>query len=237
VSAAVVEAAEAAEAEGASSVYAAVDGRLAAVLGLTDQVRPEAAMVVRALARRGVDAYLITGDNERTAAAVAATVDIAPDHVLANVLPQNKAAVVRQLQAGEGVESGTAVGSVNVMMVGDGVNDAPALAAADVGVAIGAGTDVAIESAGVVLMRPSLEGIVHVLDLARATHRRILLNFAFAFLFNVSSIPLAAGVFYPAIRPVRLPPVVAGAAMAASSVLVVVSSLALRRWKPKSIAA
>jgi Cu+-exporting ATPase len=218
-------AAEKGEAAGASSVYAAVDGRLAVVVGLTDEVRREAGAVVRALERRGVAAFLVTGDNERTAAAVGASVDIDPSRVLANVLPQNKAAVVRELQAGE----------VGVMMVGDGVNDAPALAAADVGVAVGAGTDVAIESASVVLMRPSLEGVVHVLDLAKATHRRILLNFAFAFAFNVACIPLAAGVFYPAIRPTRLPPVVAGAAMAASSIFVVLSSLALRRWKPKNI--
>jgi len=164
---------------------------------------------------------MVTGDNRRTANAVAKTLGI--EQVFSEVLPGDKAAKVKELQ-----DRG-----LSVAMVGDGINDSPALVQADIGIAIGSGTDVAIEAAEVVLLRSDLRDVIVAIDLARTAYRRILINFGWAFLYNLLGIPIAAGVFYPLFHR-ALPPEVAGLAMALSSVSVVLSSLQLRYYsKPK----
>ena len=164
------------------------------------------------LKEMGVDVWMVTGDNQRTASAIAAKVGIPQEHVIAEVLPSNKAESVRDLQA---------QGMV-VAMVGDGVNDSPALAQANLGLAVGAGADIAIEAAGMVLQRSSLTDVVLALDLSRVICRRIIYNFCWAIGYNLILVPLSAGVLYPCCR-VQVPPMIAGAAMACSSVSVVTS--------------
>lgn len=191
---------------------------LIGVLGVADPLKREAAVVVEGLEKMGIRSVMVTGDNWRTAKAVAQEVGIRD--VRAEVLPAGKAEVIRSFQKD---------GSV-VAMIGDGINDSPALAAADVGMAIGAGTDVAIEAADYVLMRSNLEDVITAIDLSRKTFGRIRLNYVFAMAYNVIAIPVAAGVFYPVWR-LMLPPWVAGACMALSSVSVVCSSLLLRNYR------
>jgi Cu+-exporting ATPase len=191
-----------------------------AAAAVQDPIRAESRGVVAALHRRGVRVALLTGDNARTAAAIAS--QLAIERVEAGVLPAGKAAAVAALQR--------APGAGGVAMVGDGVNDAPALAQADVGIAVAAGADVAAEAADIVLMRSDLEDVLLALDLCAATMARIRLNYAFALGYNATMIPLAAGCLYPALR-FALPPWVAGGCMAASSVSVVASSLMLRRYR------
>eukprot|EP00250_Pteridium_aquilinum_P013664 c21491_g1_i1 orf=568-3597(-) len=201
-----------------SEVLVAVDGILQGVFGIADPLKLEAAVVVEALKRMGISSIMVTGDNWRTARAIAKEVGI--DHVIAEVLPGQKAEAIKNLQKG---------GSV-VAMVGDGINDSPALAVANVGIAIGAGTDIAIEAADFVLMKNSLEGVVTAIDLSRKTFSRIRMNYVFAMGYNIFAIPIAAGALYPSLG-LLLPPWVAGAAMALSSVSVVCSSLMLRWYK------
>ncbi|MEO1091646.1 MAG: heavy metal translocating P-type ATPase [Pseudomonadota bacterium] len=209
----VVSAAAAAwEAEGATVVYAAAGDRLLGALALADVVRPDAAAAVARLHQRGVGTVLLTGDNARAAAWIADEVGIAD--VRADVPPEGKTAVIAELQA-EGRR---------VAMVGDGVNDAPALAQADLGMAMGSGTDVARAAAGVTLMRPALTLVPAALDIAARTRAKIRQNLFWAFAYNVCALPVAAlGLLSPA---------VAGAAMACSSVSVVASALLLKRWRP-----
>ncbi|KAF8083119.1 hypothetical protein N665_0791s0016 [Sinapis alba] len=201
-----------------TGVIVAYSGELVGVIGVADPLKREAAVVVEGLLRMGVRPIMVTGDNWRTARAVAKEVGI--EDVRAEVMPAGKAEVIRSLQ-----KDGS-----TVAMVGDGINDSPALAAADVGMAIGAGTDVAIEAADYVLMRNNLEDVITAIDLSRKTLTRIRLNYVFAMAYNVVSIPIAAGVFFPVLK-VQLPPWAAGACMALSSVSVVCSSLLLRRYK------
>ncbi|CAI0392639.1 unnamed protein product, partial [Linum tenue] len=196
----------------------AFDDKLIGVLGVADPLKREAAVVVEGLQKMGVEPVMVTGDNWRTARAVAKEVGI--KDVRAEVMPAGKADVVRALQ-----KDGS-----TVAMVGDGINDSPALAASDVGMAIGAGTDIAIEAADYVLMRNNLEDVITAIDLSRKTFARIRLNYMFAMVYNVVAIPIAAGVFFPYLR-IELPPWAAGACMALSSVSVVCSSLFLRRYK------
>jgi len=203
-------------------VYVAVNDVAMGLLVIEDAVKPSSAAAVRALQAEGVEVWLLTGDNERTARAVAARVGI--EHVLAEVLPADKARHIRRLQE-------ESVG--RVAMVGDGINDAPALAQADVGIAIGTGTDVALEASDVTLVGGDLTGVVTAMRLSRATMRVIRQNLFWAFFYNVLGIPLAAGVLYPAYG-VLLSPVIASAAMAASSVSVVSNSLRLRRLARRS---
>ncbi|KAJ0252633.1 Copper-transporting ATPase RAN1 [Hirschfeldia incana] len=205
-----------------TGVIVAYNGELVGVMGIADPLKREAPIVVELLRRMGVRSIMVTGDNWRTARAVAKEVGI--EDVRAEVMPAGKAEVVRSLQ-----KDGSTVG-----MVGDGINDSPALAAADVGMAIGAGTDVAIEAADYVLMRNNLEDVIIAIDLSRKTLTRIRMNYVFAMAYNVVSIPIAAGVFFPLLR-VQLPPWAAGACMALSSVSVVCSSLLLRRYKKPSL--
>nr|WP_255721630.1 heavy metal translocating P-type ATPase [Lichenibacterium sp. 6Y81] len=208
-------AAEAFRARGATAVLVAVDGRLAGALGVADAVRPDSAAVVAALKAEGLRVVMLTGDSLATARAVAGPLGI--DEVRADVLPDAKAAVVEALKR-EGR---------SVAMVGDGVNDAPALALADVGVAMGTGADIAIESAGVTLLGGDLAGILRARRLSRATLGNVRQNLAFAFLYNGIGVPVAAGVLYPAFG-LLLSPMIAAAAMALSSVSVIGNALRLR---------
>ena len=200
-------------------LYVAVDGRLAAVLGIADPIKDGSAEAVRQLRERGLAVALVTGDNRRTADAIARELGI--DQVLAQVLPDQKAEEVKRLQAA----------GRRVAFVGDGINDAPALAQADVGVAIGTGTDIAIEAGDVILMSGDLRGLVRAVLLARRTFRIIQLNFFWAYAYNVALIPVAAGALYPFIG-LLLNPMLAAGAMSLSSVLVVTNSLRLRRFTP-----
>ncbi|KAK8505469.1 hypothetical protein V6N13_036914 [Hibiscus sabdariffa] len=201
-----------------TGILVGYDGTVIGVLGVADPLKREAAVVVEGLWKMGVIPVMVTGDNWRTAHAVAKEVGI--HDVRAEVMPAGKADVVRSFQKD---------GSV-VAMVGDGINDSPALAAADVGMAIGAGTDIAIEAADYVLMRNNLEDVITAIDISRKTFSRIRLNYVFAMAYNVIAIPIAAGVFYPSLG-IKLPPWAAGACMALSSVSVVCSSLLLRRYR------
>ena len=219
-SAALVTAADALAADGKTPVFAAVDGRTAAVIAIADTLKAGSAEAVAELRRLGITVAMLTGDNRRTAEAIARSVGI--DRVVADVRPDGKAAAVKALQA-EGLV---------VAMVGDGVNDAPALASADVGIAMGTGTDVAMESAGVTLMSGDLRGLVTAIALSRATMRNIRQNLFWAFGYNVILIPIAMGVLYP-INGMLLDPIFAAAAMALSSVTVVSNALRLRRFQVK----
>ncbi|MFC3068334.1 heavy metal translocating P-type ATPase [Phenylobacterium soli] len=210
--------AEALRREGATAVFAAVDGRLAGVLAIADPVKATTPEAVAQLKAEGVRLVMMTGDNRTTALAVAQRLGI--EEVEAEVLPEDKAKVVQKLRA-EGR---------SVAMAGDGVNDAPALAAAEVGVAMGAGADVAIESAGVTLLKGDLQGLVKARRLSQAVMRNIRQNLVFAFVYNVAGVPLAAGVLYPAMN-LLLSPQIAAAAMALSSVSVIGNALRLRAAK------
>ena len=211
-------AAEMLAAAGKTPLYFAEGQHLLGVIAVADVVKPDSAAAIAALRRSGCEVVLLTGDNQRTAEAIARQVGV--DRVIAQVLPQDKARCIEDLQKAGRL----------VAMVGDGVNDAPALVTADVGLAIGAGTDVAIESADVVLMRSSLMDIVDAAALSRATLRNIRQNLFWAFFYNSIGIPVAAGVLYPALG-ITLNPMIAAAAMSLSSVCVVSNALRLRGWK------
>jgi Cu+-exporting ATPase len=191
------------------------------MVAVSDSIKPEARAVVDFFARRGLAVWMVTGDNERTALHMAQRAGIDASRVLAEVKPEEKASKVEELQS---------LGQI-VAMVGDGVNDAPALAQADVGIAVASGTDVAIEAADIVLMKPSLANVCTAVDLSRTVMRRIRINFAWAFSYNIAMVPFAAGVLYPLLL-IQLPPMFAGAAMALSSVSVVCSSLMLHLYRP-----
>jgi Cu+-exporting ATPase len=208
--------ADAMRAEGQTVMFAAVDGKLAGLLGVADPIKASTPDAIRGLHAEGMHVVMLTGDNRITADAVAKR--LALDDVIADVLPDQKAEVVRRLQAEGRV----------VAMAGDGVNDAPALAQAQVGIAMGTGTDVAMESAGVTLVRGDLRGILRARRLSRATMRNIRENLFFAFVYNALGVPVAAGVLYPALG-LLLNPMIAAAAMSLSSVSVISNALRLRR--------
>ncbi len=202
---------------GKTPLYAAIDGRLAAIIAVADPVKETTPAAIAALHQLGLRIVMVTGDNARTAQAIARRLGI--DEVIAEVLPTDKAEVVKSLQAGGG----------RVAFVGDGINDAPALAQADVGIAIGTGTDIAIESADVVLMSGDLEGVAKAIALSQATIANIRQNLVWAFGYNVVLIPVAAGALYPAFG-VLMSPMFAGLAMALSSVSVLINALRLKRF-------
>jgi Cu+-exporting ATPase len=208
--------AERLRAEGATTVFIAIDGKVAGVIAIADPIKPSTLETVRALRADGIRVVMLTGDNRTTAQAVARRLAI--DEVEAEVLPEQKSAVVEKLRREGRV----------VAMAGDGVNDAPALAAADVGIAMGTGTDVAIESAGITLLKGDLTGIVRARKLSQATMSNIRQNLFFAFVYNSAGVPIAAGVLYP-VFGILLSPVIAAAAMALSSVSVVGNALRLRK--------
>jgi Cu+-exporting ATPase len=201
--------------DGSTVIHIAVDGRLAGLLAIADPVKPSTPDALKALAAERIKVIMLTGDNRTTANAVARKLGISD--VEAEVLPDQKIAVVTKLQKAGRI----------VAMAGDGVNDAPALAAADVGIAMGTGTDVAIESAGITLLKGDLTGIVRARRLSQATMRNIRQNLFFAFVYNTAGIPIAAGILYPHFG-VLLSPIIAAAAMALSSVSVVGNALRLR---------
>ncbi|MCH1986006.1 Cu(2+)-exporting ATPase [Pseudomonas aeruginosa] len=205
--------------EGKSPLYAAIDGRLAAIIAVADPIKSSTPTAIAALHQLGLKVAMITGDNARTAQAIAKQLGI--DEVVAEVLPEGKVEAVRRLKASHG----------QIAYVGDGINDAPALAEADVGLAIGTGTDVAVESADVVLMSGNLQGVPNAIALSKATIGNIRQNLFWAFGYNTALIPVAAGVLYPAYG-VLLSPIFAAGAMALSSVFVLGNALRLRRFQP-----
>jgi Cu+-exporting ATPase len=208
--------AETARQNGATAIYIAIDGRAAGVIAIADPIKPSAQAALRALRDDGLRIVMLTGDNVTTANAVAKMLGI--DEVEAGVLPERKSEVVQQLRGG----------GRRVAMAGDGVNDAPALAAADVGIAMGGGTDVAIESAGITLLTGDLMGIARARQLSKATMGNIRQNLAFAFLYNAAGVPIAAGALYP-LFGILLSPMIGAAAMALSSVSVIANALRLSR--------
>jgi P-type Cu+ transporter len=207
---------------GKTVIWIAIDGKLQGIMGISDALKPSSADTVRTLQKLGLEVVMLTGDNRSTAEVIAREVGIT--RVLAEVRPDQKAATISKLQA-EGK---------TVAMVGDGINDAPALAQADVGIAIGTGTDVAIAASDITLISGDLQGIVTAIQLSRATMRNIRQNLFFAFIYNVAGIPIAAGILFPFFGWL-LSPIIAGAAMALSSISVVTNALRLRNFQPKSI--
>jgi Cu+-exporting ATPase len=206
-------------AEGKTPLYAAIDGKLAGILAVADPVKPTTPAAIAAFHRRGLKVAMLTGDNRATAAAIAGRVGI--DRVEAEILPEGKVAALRAMREG----------GARIAFVGDGINDAPALSEADVGVAIGTGTDIAIESADVVLTGGDLVGADRAMALGHAAMRNIHQNLFWAFGYNVVLIPVAAGLLYPLGGPL-LSPMLAAGAMALSSVFVVTNALRLKRWRP-----
>jgi Cu+-exporting ATPase len=202
-------------AEGATVMFMAVDGKAAAILAVEDPIKATTPDAIRELQEDGIEIFMLTGDSKKTGEAVAAKLGI--KHVMAEVMPEDKSRIVGELKAKGRI----------VAMAGDGVNDAPALAKADIGIAMGTGTDVAIESAGVTLLRGDLNGILKARRLSQATMRNIRQNLFFAFIYNALGVPIAAGVLYP-MTGMLLSPIIAAAAMSLSSVSVIGNALRLR---------
>jgi Cu+-exporting ATPase len=210
--------AEALRAVGQTVMFVAVDGKVVGLLGVADPIKPTSAEAIRDLHAEGIRIIMLTGDSRATASAVARK--LALDEAIAEVLPDQKLEAIKKLQVEKHV----------VAMAGDGINDAPALARANVGIAMGTGTDVAMSSAGITLVKGDLRGIVRARRLGRATVRNIRQNLFFAFLYNALGVPIAAGVLYPAFG-LLLSPMIAAAAMSVSSVSVIANALRLRRIK------
>jgi P-type E1-E2 ATPase len=206
--------------EGKTPIYIALNHQVAGVMALADTLKPGTAEALRALHDMGFNIAMISGDNRRTAEAIAK--QLAIDLVIAEVLPEQKVNAIKKLRSEQGA----------IAFVGDGINDAPALAEADLGLAIGTGTDIAIESADLVLVSGDIQGVPKSIALARATLRNIKQNLFWAFAYNVALIPLAAGIAYPAFG-IALSPMLAAGAMALSSVFVVTNALRLRHWSPQ----
>jgi Cu+-exporting ATPase len=208
------------EDEGRTAMIVALNEKIIGVIAVADTLKEHSKAAVKALKAMGKEVAMITGDNERTAKAIAMQVGV--DRVLAEVLPEDKAKEIKKLQ-----DSGRVVG-----MVGDGINDAPALAQADIGIAIGSGTDVAIETGGIVLIKEDLRDVVTAIDLSKKTINKIKQNLFWAFFYNITLIPVAAGLLYPFFG-ILLNPMLAAGAMAFSSVSVVSNSLLMKRYRPK----
>jgi len=200
---------------GQTVVFVTIDDKPAGLIGIADQIKTSSATVVKELHRRGIRVIMMTGDNSQTAAAVADKLSI--DQVFAGVKPQDKAAKIKELQSAGNT----------VAMAGDGVNDAPALAQADIGITFASGTNVAVEAAGITLLHPDMTGILKAINLSRATMKNIRLNLFFAFIYNVVGVPIAAGILFPFLG-ILLSPMIASVAMTFSSVSVILNSLRLR---------
>ncbi|MGH9876132.1 MAG: HAD-IC family P-type ATPase, partial [Nitrososphaerales archaeon] len=214
---------------GKTAMLVAVNKNLAGIVAVADTLKEDAKEAVERLQLMGIETIMLTGDNRRTANAIAKQVGISK--VLAEVLPADKAKVVQDLKNSSG-KGDSSKRRCLVGMVGDGVNDAPALAAADVGIAIGSGTDIAKETGGIILMKNNLNDVVLAIELSKKTVRKIKQNLFEAFIYNIALIPIAAGVLYPS-TGILLNPIFAAIAMALSSITVVVNSLLLKRYKPK----
>ena len=210
--------ADALRAEGATALYLALDGKPGSIIAIADPIKPSTPEALATLRADGIHIVMLTGDNRRTAGAIARKLGISD--VVADVLPEDKNRIVKKLRAEGRI----------VAMAGDGVNDAPALAAADVGIAMGTGTEIAIQSAGVTLVKGDLAGIARARMLSRATMRNIRQNLFFAFVYNAVGVPIAAGILYPAFG-ILLSPVIAALAMSLSSVSVIGNALRLRAAK------
>jgi Cu+-exporting ATPase len=209
------------ENDGKTAMLIAIDGKFAGIVAVADILKEGSIVAVKKLQNLGVEVYMLTGDNKNTANAIAKKLGI--NQVLAEVLPQDKAKVIKELKA---------QGKL-VAMVGDGINDAPALAEADVGIAIGSGTDIAKETGGIVLIKNEIKDVVTAIELSRKTVSKIKQNLFWAFFYNVALIPIAAGILYP-ISGILLNPIFAAVAMASSSITVTVNSMLLNAYKPKA---
>jgi Cu+-exporting ATPase len=224
--------------EGKTPMFASISGKIAGIVAVADVVKPSSKAAIEALHRMGIEVAMITGDNKKTAAAIAKQVGI--DRVLSEVLPEDKSAEVKKLQELQPHGNKKKLFSKEadhryVAMVGDGINDAPALAQADIGIAIGSGTDVAIESADIVLMRSDLMDVPTAINLSKRTIRNIKQNLFWAFGYNTLGIPVAAGLLYLLGGPL-LNPIFAAAAMSMSSVSVLSNALRLKNFKPEGAA-
>jgi len=205
---------------GKTPVYVAINGKAVGIIAIADTMKEDAKTAIEQFEKAGIDVYMVTGDNEKTAQAIAKNAGIKQEHVLAEVVPEDKELKVKELKEKE----------LSVAMVGDGINDAPALAAADIGVAMGTGTDIAMETGQVIIMNGEMSGVYNSWKLSKSTMKIIKQNLFWAFAYNVILIPVAAGVLYP-FTGILLNPILASAAMALSSVTVVSNSLRLRRTK------
>jgi len=212
------------ELSGKTAVIAAINDVVAAIIGISDEIRVTSKSTVKTLMDKGLDVWMVTGDNMRTAVSVARSLELPYDKIVAEALPATKVNKIRSLQS-EGKR---------VAMIGDGINDSPALAQADVGIAIGTGTEIALEAADMVLVKNEVSDVYVAIHLSKKIFNRIKLNFLWALLYNCMGIPIAAGVFYPLVQ-ISLPPTVAAVAMACSSVSVVTSSLLLKLYRPPVI--
>ncbi|MEJ2293588.1 MAG: heavy metal translocating P-type ATPase, partial [Candidatus Lokiarchaeota archaeon] len=211
--------------KGITTIFISLGNQIKGLIGISDKLKEQAPDALKELRKKGLNIYMLTGDNKQTAMSIGQDLDFDEDHILAEVLPNEKALTIKNLQ--ESSEN------IHVAMVGDGINDAPALAQADVGIAIGSGTDVAIETADIVLMRGDLRNVVAAINLSNKTYRKMLTNLFWAFIYNIIGIPLAAGLLF-AITGVFLPPYLAAIFMASSSVSVVTNALFLKRYEPRT---
>ncbi|MBK5134099.1 heavy metal translocating P-type ATPase, partial [Candidatus Bathyarchaeota archaeon] len=211
--------------QGITTILISIDNNIRGVIGISDKMKDQAPYTLDKLREMGIESYMITGDNMQTALNIGSQLKFDKAHILAEVLPNDKALNIQKLQ-----QSGE---NRIVGMVGDGINDAPALAQADVGIAIGTGTDVAIETADIVLMRGDLRNVVSAINLSKKTYKKMITNLFWAFIYNIIGLPLAAGVLY-GFTGVFLPPFLAAIFMATSSVSVVTNSLFLKRYEPKT---
>jgi Cu+-exporting ATPase len=211
--------------KGITTIFISLGNQIKGLIGISDKLKEQAPDALKELRKKGLNIYMLTGDNKQTAMSIGKDLDFDEDHILAEVLPNEKALTIKNLQ--ESSEN------IHVAMVGDGINDAPALAQADVGIAIGSGTDVAIETADIVLMRGDLRNVVAAINLSNKTYRKMLTNLFWAFIYNIIGIPLAAGLLF-AITGVFLPPYLAAIFMASSSVSVVTNALFLKRYEPRT---
>ena len=211
--------------EGKTTILISTDNKLRGIIGISDKIKDQAPYALEQLRKMGLDIYMLTGDNKQTAMSIGRTLDIDEKHILAEVLPNEKALTIKELQESEEKKI--------VAMVGDGINDAPALAQADVGIAVGSGTDVAIETADIVLMRGDLRNVVSAIKLSKKTYKKMITNLFWAFIYNLIGIPIAAGILYYS-TGFFLPPYLAAVFMASSSVSVVANALFLKRFEPKT---
>ena len=211
--------------KGITTILISIDNKVRGIIGISDKIKDQTPYALDKLREKGIEIYMITGDNKQTALSIGNQLKIDEDHILADVLPNEKAITIQNLQKSDDHKI--------VGMVGDGINDAPALAQADVGIAIGSGTDIAIETADIVLMRGDIRNVVSAINLSKKTYKKMITNLFWAFIYNLIGIPIAAGVLYYA-TGFFLPPYLAAVFMASSSVSVVTNALFLKRYEPKT---